>query len=638
MVHVDSIRRQFGLRVLFQDLSWAIPRGARLGLVGPNGAGKTTLLRILAGTDSPDAGQVRRPADLRVGYLPQEVETLPHGSVLSTVLDGFGELRRLAQELEVVEGKLSSVRANDPAVKTLTVTYGELRHRFETLGGDRVESRAKAILTGLGVPVSSLHDPLAKLSGGRRMRVALARLLIGRPDLLLLDEPTNHLDLEATVWLEEFLSSFPGAFVVVSHDRYFLNRTVRGIAELEYGRLTSFPGGYDNYLEAREARRVATEKTIRQQTKEMARVERFIERFRYKASKARQVQSRLRGLEKVERVDGPTAAKRIRFGFPPAPRSGEVVVRAQGLAKAFGSTVVYRDAAFGIRRGDRVALVGPNGAGKSTLLKLLDGRIAPDAGTLELGHNVAVQYYAQHQLEALDPNRTVLEEMQYRAEPGLTQKLRGLLGLFLFTGADADKKVEILSGGEKARLALAGMLIRPGNLLLLDEPTNHLDLRSREVLEEALDEYDGTIVVVSHDRYFINRVANAVGEVGSGRVDIYPGDYDTYLERHASRAEPSMPGGTTCGRDRDLRRVEAEERNQRYRERRAVEDRLAPIETAIDALESRIGYLSGLQAEPATYRDAERARSIGREKADAEERLAQLYANWEMIAANLPGS
>jgi len=644
MVHVDSIRRRFGVRVLFEDLSWTIPRGSRLGLVGPNGAGKTTLLRILAGMDSPDGGQLRRPSDLRVGYLPQEVETLADGSVLATVLDGFGELRRLTQDLEAAELRLASIGPGDPAIASASAAYGELRHRFEAMGGDGVEVRAKTILSGLGVPASSVHDPLARLSGGWRMRVALARLLLGSPDLLLLDEPTNHLDLEATQWLEGFLAGFPGAFVVVSHDRYFLNRMVRGIVELEGGRLTVFSGGYDEYLAARETRRAAAEKAIREQALEAARVQRFIERFRYKATKARQVQSRIRALEKVEQVETPVSTRRIRFGFPAAPRSGDVVARARGLAKAFGATVVYREASFLIRRGDRVALVGPNGAGKSTLLKLLDGRVAPDAGSLELGQNVIVQYYAQHQLDALDPQRSVLEELQRRAEPGITQKLRGILGRFLFSGNDVDKRVEVLSGGEKARLALAAMLIRPANLLLLDEPTNHLDLRSREVLEEALDEYDGTMVLVSHDRYFINRVANAIGEVGMGAVDIYPGDYDTYLERRASRAaaDPSAPPDSAKDearqRERDLRRIEAEQRNRRYRERRAVEERLAPIEAAIAALEARVRRLTELQAEPDTYRDSEKARSVGREKAEAEEQLAGLYESWEAVASELHGS
>lgn len=474
------------------------------------------------------------------------------------------------------------------------------------------------------------------------MRVVLARLLLGVPDLLLLDEPTNHLDLEAITWLEGFLEAFEGAFVIVSHDRYFLNRMVGSIVELTRGRLASFPGNYDDYLDAREARLATLEKEARHQAAEIARVERFIERFRYKATKARQVQSRVRALEKVERVEVGKPTKRIRFGFPRAPRSGDVVAQAQGLGKTFGETIVYRGAGFRIRRGERIALVGPNGAGKSTLMKLLCGRIVPDAGTLELGHNVVAQYYAQHQLEALDPESTALQEIEKVAEAGSRPRLRSLLGRFLFTGDDVDKKVGILSGGEKARLALARLLVQPSNLLLLDEPTNHLDLPSREVLEEALNEYDGTLVVISHDRYFINRIATSIGEVGAGRVEIHPGDYDTYLERRAAGEAPAALSpavnerNQARQRDREARRAEAEERNRRYRERRAVEERLEPIEAQIAHIETRVRELTELQADPAVYRDPEKAKSVGREKTDAEERLAELYTRWEAIAADLP--
>jgi ATP-binding cassette subfamily F protein 3 len=643
MVHIERIKRQFGPRVLFEELSWMIPRGARVGLVGPNGAGKTTLLRILAGLDAPDAGRINQPSAMRVGYLPQEVETVADGSVLAVVLDGFGELRRIEEELEDLERRMSGLRPSDPELVPVSAAYGELRHRFEAIGGDRVESRARAILSGLGVPEASFHQPLGHLSGGWRMRVVLARLLLATPDLLLLDEPTNHLDLEAIAWLEGFLETYDGAFIVVSHDRYFLNRMVKGIVELERGRLQVFPGGYDDYLGEREARETALEQAAKQQARELAQIERFIERFRYKATKARQVQSRLHALEKVERIEAPSRAKRIRFDFPAAPRSGDVVCRVEGLFKAYGDNVVYRDASLLLRRSDRVALVGPNGAGKSTLLKLLAGSIDPDGGTVELGHTVTVHYYAQHQLEALDPRRTVLEEIERVADPGMVPRLRTLLGCFLFSGDDVDKRVGVLSGGEKARLALAKLLIRPANLLLLDEPTNHLDLRSREVLEDALDEYDGTLVVISHDRYFINRVATAIAEVGEGRIELYPGDYDTYHEHRERReaeiaaAEAASPADAarTRQRVREMKRAEAEERNRRYRERRAVEIKLEPVEAEIATLEARVRELSAMQADPVVYRDAQRARDIGREKTESEGRLRTLYARWEALAAEL---
>jgi ATP-binding cassette subfamily F protein 3 len=641
MIHIDRIQRRFGARVVLDGLTWMIPRAARAGLVGPNGAGKTTLLRILAGDDGQDAGEIHRAGTVRIGYLPQEVETVGEGSVLATVLDGFAEIRVMEEQLEVLEHRLALLGPEDPGLAKLTEAYGELRHRFETLGGDRVESKARAILSGLGVPESRFHEPLKHLSGGWRMRVALARLLLSAPDLLLLDEPTNHLDLPAIDWLERFLDVWEGAFIVVSHDRYFLNRMVRGIVELDRGRVTEFPGGYDDYLVARLARMDAQEEAAKQQAKEIARVTRFVERFRYKSTKAKQVQSRLKALDKVERIQAPSKAKRVRFGFPPAPRSGDVVVRAEQLSKAYGEAPVFVDLDLLLRRGDRVALVGPNGAGKSTLLKMLSGRLAPDAGSLELGHNVSVQYYAQHQLEALVPNDTVLETLERVAEPGSRPRLRTLLGSFLFSGEDVDKRVGVLSGGEKARLALARLLIRPSNLLLLDEPTNHLDLQSREVLEEALDEYDGTLVVISHDRYFINRIATSIAEVGGGRAMLFTGDYDTFLERHVPAPAPAAGPGSPAPEDadpgardqkRDARRAEAEERNRRYRERRAQEDRVRPVEEEIHRLEAREKEIEALQADPEVYRDGDRAKSLGKERSEIASKLAGLYARWEELS------
>ena len=647
MIHVDRIKRRFGARVLFDGLTWMIPRAARWGLVGPNGAGKTTLLRILSGDDAPDAGAIHSSGMVRVGYLPQEVETVGEGSVLATVLDGFAEIRLMEEQLEAQEHALAALRPDDPTLAKLTAAYGDLRHRFETMGGDRVETKARAILSGLGVPEVRFHEPLRNLSGGWRMRVALARLLLAVPDLLLLDEPTNHLDLVAIDWLERFLEGWDGAFIVVSHDRYFLNRMVRGIVELDRGKLTEFPGGYDDYLVERQARIDAQEEAAKHQAKEIARVTRFVERFRYKNTKAKQVQSRLKALDKIERIQAPSRAKRVRFGFPPVPRSGDVVVRAEGVKKAYAETSVFTDLDLLLRRGDRVALVGPNGAGKSTLLKLLAGRLAPDAGSFELGHNVTVQYYAQHQLEALLPLDTVLETLERVAEPGSRPRLRTLLGSFLFSGDDVDKKVGALSGGEKARLALARMLIRPSNLMLLDEPTNHLDLQSREVLEEALDEFEGTLVVISHDRYFINRIATSIAEVGGGRAATFAGDYDTFLERHLAdetveggRGEFSADGADARARDlkRDSRRAEAEDRNRRYRERKAMEARIRPVEDEIHLLEAREKEIESLQADPEFYRDPERSKSLGRERSEIASRLATLYARWEALAGDEPGA
>jgi ATP-binding cassette subfamily F protein 3 len=407
--------------------------------------------------------------------------------------------------------------------------------------------------------------------------------------------------------------------------------------------LTRYTGNYDVYIETKQADELALEKAARQQARQLAKTERFIERFRYKNTKARQVQSRIRELGKLERVETARRSKSIRFDFPPAPRSGDIVVRAENVAKRYGEKRVYSRLDLLIRRGDRVALVGPNGTGKSTLLKLLAGRASVDGGRLELGHNVIVHYYAQHQLDALNPEHTVLEEMQEAAPPDERPRVRRLLGCFLFSGESVDKRVGVLSGGEKARLALARLLVRPANLLLLDEPTNHLDLDSREVLEEALNEYTGTLIVVTHDRYFINRVATSVAEVGGGAVVLHGGDYDEYLVWKQRRLEEAPGDDVTPSSSRDSgresrrqeKRQAAEERNLRYRQRKAVEDRLVPIEASIAECEPRLRELERLQSDPAVYADPQKAREVGREKAEVESRLKELYAEWESVAAAL---
>src|SRR5437773_5366324 len=548
MIALDAISKGFGGRLLLREASWRIGRGERTGLVGPNGAGKTTLCRILAGEEPPDAGHVHRDTGVSVGYLPQDVGGHEAGTVLAEALSGFEEVWRLEAELE----RLAGLMADPAAGEAATERYGEIQHRFEALGGYRLEAQAKVILGGLGFAPDDVHRSLAEFSGGWRMRAALARLLLLAPDLLLLDEPTNHLDIESLQWLEGFLSSYEGSVVVVSHDRYFLNRMVTSIAEVADGAITLYVGDYDHFLVAREERQAVLEARARDQAKRRAEIERFVERFRYQATKARQVQSRVKMLDKLERIEVGRGARRIRFAFPAPPRTGRRVAALREARKAYGDNVVYAGVAFEVERGERVALVGPNGAGKSTLLRLLAGVLPLDGGERALGAHVAVHYYAQHQLDALTPALTVLEELE-RAAPELGQtRLRTILGAFLFSGDTVDKKIAVLSGGEKARVALAKMLVRPAALLCMDEPTNHLDLASREVLEQALATFPGTIVFISHDRYFINRLATTIVEVVRGGLTRHLGNYDDYLAARARAAADAGPASRGRGEGRPL--------------------------------------------------------------------------------------
>ena len=636
MIAVERISKGYGGQSLLRDLSWRIGRGERIGLVGPNGAGKTTLCRVLAGVEDPDTGRVHLDNGITVGYLPQDVGAGTELTVLAETLSGFDRVWRLEAELEDLAARMAGPDA-DPE---LTQIYGEVQHRFEALGGYRLESQAKVILDGLGFRPHELHRPLTEFSGGWRMRAALGRLLLLRPDLLLLDEPTNHLDLESLRWLEDFLAAYEGSVVLVSHDRYFLNRMVTAIAEIADGTVVVYPGDYDHFLLERDARQALLEARQRNQAKRVAEIERFIERFRYQATKARQVQSRIKMLEKVDRIEVGPPAKRIHFAFPQPPRTGRVVARLDGVHKAYGDNVVYAGINLAVERGERVALVGVNGAGKSTLLKMLAGVLPFESGERSLGAHVEVHYYAQHQLDALEPASTVLEELE-RADPDSTVgRLRGILGSFLFSGDAVDKRISVLSGGEKARVALAKMLVRPAALLCLDEPTNHLDLASKEVLEEALQQFTGTIVFISHDRYFINCIATRVVEIESGRLTSYLGDYDDYLFRKA--APPGVPDPVPppdkTPQDGAAPPGSARRRSRRKdieREIEAIRGRLGTVEGQIHELEARLAEIGETLGDPELYRDGRRARDAAQARKETEERVAWLMKEWEELSLRL---
>jgi len=636
VIALDAISKGYGGQSLLTECSWRIGRGERIGLVGPNGAGKTTLCRILARVEEPDEGRVHLDSGVSVGYLPQEVAGSEAQTVLAEALSGFDEVWRLEGQLERIAMRMAGPDPDPDLVET----YGDIQHRFEALGGYRLEAQAKVILGGLGFSPRDVHRSLAEFSGGWRMRAALARLLLLRPDLLLLDEPTNHLDLESLGWLENFLASYEGSVVLVSHDRYFLNRMVTAIAELTGGSVTVYPGDYDHFLVEREARHALTEARARNQAKRVAEIERFIDRFRYQATKARQVQSRIKMLEKIERVEVGSGARHIHFKFPQPPRTGRVVARLNGLHKAYGDNVVYAGIDLTVERGERVALVGVNGAGKSTLLKILAGTLPFDRGERTLGPHVETQYYAQHQLDALDPSRTVLAELEQADPQSTTGRLRNILGSFLFSGDAVDKRVSVLSGGEKARVALAKMLVRPAALLCMDEPTNHLDLASKEVLEEALATFTGTIVFISHDRYFINRIATQVIEVDEGRLTTYLGNYDDYLARKRASAEtpvppPAAPHRQTSVGQRPGSPGRGRERKGLGREVKAIEARLRTVEEQIHELEGRLAEIGLSLADPDLYRDGQRARDIAQSRKETEERVAWLMKEWEDLSVQL---
>jgi ATP-binding cassette, subfamily F, member 3 len=643
MIQLEGVSKSYAGQTIFRELSWRVPDRERLGLVGPNGAGKTTLCRLLAGVEEPDDGRVVRPRETTVGYLPQEVATAPGGSVLAEALAGFDDVWRVEREMEDVAAQLAE--AAGAASDTLTARYGELQHRFEALGGYRLETQARTILGGLGFRAADFARPLTEFSGGWRMRAALARLLLLRPSLLLLDEPTNHLDIESLEWLESFLADYEGTVVLVSHDRYFLNRMVTSIAELGPAGLVVYPGDYDEYLVQREARRELLEAQARNQGKRIAEIERFIERFRSKASKARQVQSRIKMLDRMERIEVEREARVIRFAFPQPPRTGRRVATLTGVHKSYGDNVVYAGVDFEVERGWRMALVGANGAGKSTLLRMLAGVLPFERGERTLGAHVAVHYYAQHQLDALTPSLTVLEELE-RAAPELGQtRLRTILGTFLFSGDTVEKKIGVLSGGEKARVALAKMLVRPAALLCMDEPTNHLDLASREVLEGALASFPGTIVFISHDRYFINRIATGVVEVEGGVLVTHLGNYDDYLDAKARVAAGSAPSreGRERARPRAAtpptptrpERPRAAKSAKATKEVRELRHRLEEVERQIHAVEARLAEVGARLGDPSLYADGERARAAAAERKLAEEQVMWLMREWEALSTAL---
>jgi ATP-binding cassette subfamily F protein 3 len=647
MIEIKEIGKGYGEKILFSGCSLRLGARDRLGLVGPNGSGKTTLFRMIAGEEQTDRGEIIIGRGVHIGYLSQEPMPLKGQSLIEEVQSGVKDLTALEDKMRLLEEDITEEK-DAQNLEALAKAYGQLEEQYARQGGYSLEFRAKAILFGLGFREGDLHRSTEELSGGWLMRLTLAKILLSNPDLLLLDEPTNHLDLESLIWLEEFLGETMGTVVVVSHDRDFLNRVVKKILAIEGKKIIPYPGNYDAYVQAREKKKVLQEAALENQRRKVERTERFIERFRYQATKARQVQSRVKQLGKLERVGTQDAQKTIRFSFPQPVRSGRLVAELKGLHKAYGPVKVYSGVDLTLLRGDKVAFIGPNGAGKSTLLKLLARVLDPDEGTIEWGHNVTSAYFAQHQLELLDPSKTVWEEIFSQAKDEPVSLLRGLLGAFLFSGEEVEKKVSVLSGGEKSRLVLAKMLMHPANFLLLDEPSNHLDIAAREVLERALREFKGTLCFITHDRHLINTVANKVLEVNAGRLTVYPGNYEDYQykkeleKKEAGMDEVEIPSSAksetrerSVRRSKEQKRLEAEARNRFYRETRELRERMQDLEAQLEQATQEMESMAIQLADPEVYRKGENIPGLLKAHAEAKKRVESLTAEWETLAQRL---
>ncbi len=542
MIQLSELTKTFGDRVLFDHVTWQITDRERVGLCGPNGAGKTTLLKMMAGFDEPDSGAILKPTAMTVGYLPQDGLSHAGRTLFDEASSAFGELLAMKAEMHALEERLGDPAIPEPEHDGMLHRYSDLQDQFRLHDGYSIELKTATVLQGLGFKTADFPRPTETFSGGWQMRIALGKLLLGQPDLLLLDEPTNHLDLEARNWLEEYLNAYPHAVILVSHDRFFLDSVVTRIADLTLRTLTDYHTNYSGYLAEHHERIEAMRKAKREQDEEVARVKMFIDRFRYQATKAAQVQSRIKQLEKVVPIEVPPERKKINFNFPACAKSGRMVIELKRASKSYGGLTVFKDLDLHIERGDRIALVGPNGAGKSTLMRMLSGEESPDSGERILGHNVVMQYFAQDEATRMDPAPTVYETLSSGSPMQMVPMIRNILGGFLFSGDDVYKHVRVLSGGERTRLAVARMLLRPSNTLLLDEPTNHLDLDSKEVLLDALVDYGGTLMFVSHDRYFVERLATKIIEVGDGTAISFPGTYREFLYHKEHGVKEGRPG------------------------------------------------------------------------------------------------
>ncbi len=635
MLQIQNLTYEIGDRLLLDKINWQIKPGRRIGLIGPNGAGKTTFLRHLANILPTAPGVIKFPKYYRIGYLPQEEIKTGAQSLLNLVLQGNEEIMALEAEIQSIHKQLEQGENGGTIIKRL----GHLEDRFRILGGYNREAEAKRILQGLGFKESDYNRDVLEFSGGWRMRGHLARLLLQAPDLLLMDEPTNHLDLASLEWLEEFLKTFKGSMIIVSHDRFFLDRLANEIAELANGKITHYNGNYHFYEKKRAELREQQHKAFLAQKSERERIEKFIERFRYKATKAAQVQSRIKMLEKMPQAVDIESETAFSFQIKADVKSYKNVLSISEMAFAYGPLQVFKNFNLDITRGEKLALVGANGEGKTTLTRLICGELSPQNGNINIGERVNIGYYAQHQTESLDVSKTIYQEVESSAAPSFRARLRDILGLFRFHGDEINKKIAVLSGGEKARVSLAKILLSPCNFLIMDEPTNHLDTASKQALENALRHYDGTLLIISHDRYFLDSLVERVLEIKQGKLYDYPGNYSYYLDKrlqytasvkqqHQSPEKTNAPANTTR-KSKEQKRLEAEARKAVSKERNRLQKRIDSIEKRLDEINAQREQLEKEMADPQTYNNPERSAALNKNYKSLEKEEQELEGEWE---------
>ena len=648
MLQIRDLQYSIGARPLLDGIDWMINPGKRVALIGPNGAGKTTLLRILNGEIEDYHGNITKPKDYRIGYLPQEEIVVGSGSVVHIVLKGQQEVMTIEQKLAELHAALNAPHDNHEA---LLKQIGDLEHRYDALDGYRLEAVAKSILSGLGFSVSDFDRPLTDLSGGWRMRVHLARLLLQKPDLLLLDEPTNHLDLPALEWLEQYLLNFEGGIVIVSHDRFFIDRLAQAIYELDHGKLDYYAGNYHFFEREKEQRFELVYKKWEEQKAEREKQQRFINRFRYQATKAKQVQSRVRQLEKMETIVLPPPPRRMHFQINVDAPSYKDVLHIKNMSFRYEANWVLHNVNLSLYRGEKIALVGVNGAGKTTLTRLIAQELKPQIGSVHIGERVTRGYYAQHQVDALNLEALVYDEVLATASDSQRPRVRDVLGMFQFSGDAIYKKIGVLSGGEKARVSLTKILLSPVNFLIMDEPTNHLDAVSKEALEYALMHYDGTLILISHDRYFLDKIVSRVVELKNTQMIEYAGNYSYYLQkreeedlrqqaiesRQKAENQVGLPyeAGSSGRKTKDQKRVEAQARQSVSKERNRLQKEVAALEAQIEQWESKKEEFEFTMSLPETYEDGEKIVFLQKEYATIKPNLEDLYRKWEKVQLEL---